>query len=112
MILPLNLFNDIINFVSHESVIGIPTIVFMAIPFIVGIVMGFLVKKFVKWAIIGTVIVFILAYFGVWGLTFSKLESWGTTYGGLAVHEAILFIGILPLGLGFFIGLIIGFVFG
>jgi uncharacterized membrane protein (Fun14 family) len=112
MILSLNLFNDIVNFITHGTVIGLPTIVFMAIPFIVGLIVGFLVKKFVKWAIIGAVIVFILAYLGVWGLTFSKLQGWGTTYGGLAVHEAILLIGILPLGLGFIIGLVIGFIFG
>ena len=62
--------------------------------------------------IIGSVIVFILAYFGVWGLTFGKLQSWATTYGGIAVHETILLIAILPLGIGFVIGLIIGFIFG
>jgi len=112
MILSLNLLNDIFNFITHGTIIGIPTIVFMIIPFIIGLVLGFLVKKFLKWAIIGAVIVFVLAYFGIWGLSFSKLQSWGTTYGGLAIHEAIFIIGILPLGLGFIIGLIIGFIFG
>jgi len=32
------------------------------------------------------------------------------TYGPVAVHYGTLLIGILPLGLGFFIGAIIGFV--
>jgi uncharacterized membrane protein (Fun14 family) len=112
MILSLNLLTDIFNFITHGTVIGLPTILFMIIPFIVGLVLGFLVKKFLKWAIIGAVIVFILAYFGVWGLTLSKLQGWATTYGGLAIHEAIFLIGILPLGIGFIIGLIVGFIFG
>lgn len=112
MILSLNLFNDITNFITHGTIIGLPTIVFMIIPFIIGLILGFLVKKFLKWAIIGAVIVIILTYFGVWGLTFDKLQGWATTYGGLAVHEALFVIGILPLGIGFIVGLIIGFIFG
>jgi len=112
MILSLNLLNDINNFITHGTIIGLPTIVFMVIPFIVGLFLGYLAKKFLKWAIIGAAIVTILAYFGVWGLTFSKLQGWGTTYGGLAVHEAILVIGILPLGIGFILGIIVGFILG
>jgi uncharacterized membrane protein (Fun14 family) len=54
----------------------------------------------------------VLAYFGVWGLTFDKLQEWTITYGGLAVQEAIVIIGILPLGIGFVIGVILGFIFG
>jgi uncharacterized membrane protein (Fun14 family) len=112
MVLPLNLFYDIINFITHGTIIGLPTIVFMAIPFIVGLILGFLVKKFLKWAIIAAIVVVIIAYFGVWGLNFSKLQGWATTYGGLAIQEAIILIGLLPLGLGFIVGLIIGFIFG
>jgi uncharacterized membrane protein (Fun14 family) len=54
----------------------------------------------------------VLAYSGVWGLTFDKLQEWTITYGGLAVQEAIVIIGILPLGIGFVIGVILGFIFG
>lgn len=112
MILALSLVYDLWNFITKGTIIGLPTIVFMAIPFIVGLIVGFLVKKFLKWAIIAAVIIVILAYFGVWGLTFGKLQDWAVTYGGLALHEAILVIGILPLGIGFVIGLILGFIFG
>jgi len=112
MIFSLNLLNDILNFITHGTIIGLPTIAIMIIPFIVGLILGFLVKKLLKWAIIGAVIVFILAYFGFWGITFSKLQGWATTYGALALHEALLVIAILPLGIGFIIGLIVGFIFG
>jgi uncharacterized membrane protein (Fun14 family) len=112
MIIALNLLSDLWGFISKGTVVGLPTLVIMAIPFIVGIIVGFLVKKFLKWAIIAIVIVLVLAYFGVWGLSFSKLQEWATTYGPLAAQEAILVIGILPLGVGFVIGLIFGFIFG
>ena len=112
MIIALDILNDIINFISQGTVIGLPTIVFMAIPLIVGLIVGFLVKKFLKWAIIAAVIVLVLAYFGVWGLTFDKLQEWTITYGALAVQQAIVLIGILPLGIGFVIGVILGFIFG
>ncbi len=112
MVFPLNLLGDILNFITKGTVIGLPTIVFMAIPFIVGLIVGFLVKKFLKWAIIAAVIVFVLAYFGVWGLSFGKLADWAKTYGPLAAQGALLIIGILPLGIGFIIGLILGFIFG
>jgi uncharacterized membrane protein (Fun14 family) len=84
----------------------------MAIPFIVGLIVGFLAKKFLKWAIIGAVILVVLAYFGIWGLSFDKLHQWAITYGPLALHEAIAVIGLLPLGIGFIVGAILGFIFG
>ena len=49
MILSLNLLKDIINFISHGTVIGLHAIVFMVIPFSIGLVLGFLVKNFLKW---------------------------------------------------------------
>ncbi len=112
MVVALDLLSDILKFITGGSIIGLPTIVVMAIPFIVGLIVGFLVKKFLKWAIIGIVIVLVLAYFGVWGLSFTTLENWARTYGPLAMQEAILILGILPLGIGFIIGLILGFIFG
>ncbi len=112
MIVPLDLLSDILKFITGGTIIGLPTIVVMAIPFVIGLIVGFLVKKFLKWAIIGIVILLVLAYFGVLGLSFSTLEGWARTYGPLAVQEAILIIGILPLGIGFIIGLILGFIFG
>jgi uncharacterized membrane protein (Fun14 family) len=112
MIIALNLLSDLGSFITNGTIVGLPTLVVMAIPFVVGLIVGFLLKKFLKWAIIAIAIVLVLAYLGVWGLSFSKLQEWATTYGPLAMHGAILIIGILPLGLGFVIGLILGFIFG
>jgi uncharacterized membrane protein (Fun14 family) len=107
LILPLDLLGDLFNLIGG-SLGGLPTIVIMAIPFIIGIVVGFLAKKFLKWAIIGFIILVVLAYFGVWGLSFGTLATWGT----VAFQLAIVVVGLLPLTIGFVIGLILGFVFG
>ena len=112
MIIALDLLGDLWGFIGKGTVVGLPTLVVMAIPFIAGLIVGFLVKKFLKWAIIAIIIVLVLSYFGVWGLSFGKLQEWATTYGPLAAQEAILVIGILPLGVGFVVGLILGFLFG
>jgi uncharacterized membrane protein (Fun14 family) len=84
----------------------------MAIPFIVGLIVGFLVKKVLKWAIIAGVIVLVVAYFGFFGLSLSALGDLATKYGPMAAQGAILFFGLLPLGIGFRLGLILGFIFG
>jgi len=34
-----------------------------------------------------------------------------TQYGPIAAQEAILLFGLLPLGIGFVIGLVLGFIF-
>ena len=112
MIFTLSLLSDLGSYITKGSIAGLPTLVVMAIPFIIGLVVGFLLKKFLKLAIIAIVIVLVVAYFGIWGLSFSKLQEWATAYGPAAVQEAILIIGILPLGIGFIIGLILGFIFG
>jgi uncharacterized membrane protein SpoIIM required for sporulation len=45
MFIAFDILSDIINFISQGTVIGLPTIVFMAIPLIVGLIVGFLVKN-------------------------------------------------------------------
>jgi uncharacterized membrane protein (Fun14 family) len=112
MVMPLDFVSDLINFIVNGTIVGLPTIAVMAIPFIVGLIAGYLVKKLLKIAIILGVLVFILSYFGIWGLSIDRLTDWATTYGALAVQGAILMIGILPLGIGFIVGLILGFIFG
>ena len=112
MIVALNFMTDLWNFILKGTIVGLPTIAFIVVTFIVGVIVGFLVKTFLKIAIVAIVILLILAYFGVWGLSFGKLQQWATQYGGLAIQEALVVIGILPLGIGFIIGLILGFVFG
>jgi hypothetical protein len=111
VILPLDLLGELLAKISG-TIGGLPTIAIMAIPFIVGLIVGFLIKKVLKWAIIAGIIVVVIAYFGFFGLSLSTLGDLATKYGPLAVQEAILLFGLLPLGIGFIIGLILGFIFG
>ena len=103
--------DDIFGFITSGSVSGLPTIVVMILPFIVGLILGYLVHKFLKIAIIATVILVVIAYLGFFGLSLGTLKDLATKYGPMAYQYGVLLIGILPLGLGFFVGLIIGFVF-
>jgi uncharacterized membrane protein (Fun14 family) len=112
VILKLSLLNDLFNFITSGSFGGLPTIVVMIIPFIVGLVIGFFVKKFLKIAIIIAVIAVIVSYLGLFGLSLGALKDLATEYGPATIHLAVLLIGMLPLGLGFIVGLILGFIFG
>jgi len=104
--------DELIRFITSGSIAGLPSIVVMIIPFITGLIVGFLVKKFLKIAIIVGILVIIVAYFGFFNLSLSSLGNLATQYGPTAIHYATLLIGILPLSIGFIVGLIIGFIFG
>jgi uncharacterized membrane protein (Fun14 family) len=108
----LGLIDELLGFIGSGSIAGIPTIVVMAIPFIAGLIIGFFVKKMLKIAIVAGIIVVIVSYLGLFGLSLSALKDIADKYGPVAVHYGVLLMGILPLGLGFLVGLIIGFVFG
>jgi hypothetical protein len=75
------------------------------------LIIGFFVKKVFKTAIIAGIIAVIVSYLGLFGLSLGVLKDIADRYGPVAVHYGFL-TGMLPLGLGFIIGLIIGFVFG
>lgn len=108
----MDLIGDLLGFITGGTIAGLPTIVIMALPFIVGLVLGFLVKKFLKWAIIAAVILVVVAYFGFFGLSLGALQDLAVTYTPVVYQYGILLFGILPLGLGFIVGLILGFIFG
>lgn len=107
----LGAIDEIFRFITSGSVSGIPTIVIMILPFIIGLVVGYLVHKMLKIAIIAGIILVVVAYLGFFGLSLSALKNLSDIYGPIAVQYGTLLIGILPLGLGFFVGLIIGFIF-
>ena len=111
MIVALDLLSDLLGKIAG-SIGGLPTIAIMAVPFVVGLIVGFLVKKVLKWAIILGVIVVVIAYFGFFGLSLSSLGDLATKYGPIAAQGAIMLFGLLPLGIGFIIGLVLGFIFG
>jgi uncharacterized membrane protein (Fun14 family) len=108
----LGVFDDLIHFITSGSIAGLPPIVVMIIPFILGLIVGFLVKKFLKIAIIAAVILVVVSYLGFFGLSLAALKDLTTKYGPIAYQYGVLLIGMLPLSLGLIIGLIIGFLFG
>jgi len=106
----LALIDDIIALISG-SIYGVPTIVIMIIPFIVGLIIGFFIKKILKIMIIVAIIALIASFLGLVSLTSiaTELGHLASTYGPQVYYYISLVIGVLPLGLGFLIGLIIGF---
>jgi uncharacterized membrane protein (Fun14 family) len=107
----LGAIDDVIQFITSGSIGGLPPIVVMIIPFILGLVVGFFVKKFLKIAIIAAIILVVVSYFGFFGLSLGALKDLSDKYGPVAVQYGVLLMGMLPLGLGLIVGLIIGFIF-
>ena len=108
----MGLLEDLLGFIGSGSISGIPTLVIMAIPFILGLILGFFAKKLLKIAIIGIIVVVIASYLGFFSLSLDALKNITVQYGPMAIHYGVLLMGILPLGLGFVVGLVIGFIFG
>ena len=102
---------DIFGFITSGSIGGFPPIVVMIIPFVIGLVVGYLVHKMLKIAIIAVIILVVVSYFGFFGLSLGALKDLSDIYGPIAVQYGILFMGMLPLGIGLIVGLIIGFIF-
>jgi uncharacterized membrane protein (Fun14 family) len=106
----LGAIDDVIQFITSGSIGGLPPIVVMIIPFIIGLVVGYLVKKMLKIAIIAGIILVVVSYFGFFGLSLGALKDLSDKYGPVVVQYGILFMGMLPLGIGLIMGLIIGFI--
>jgi len=89
---------------------GWPTLVVAALPFIVGLVLGFVVKKALKVAIVLIVLALLASYFGFINLGWLAAEL--RQYAPAALSYLSILVTVLPLGIGFVIGLILGFIFG
>lgn len=107
----MSAIDDVIRFITSGSIGGLPPIVVMIIPFILGLVVGYLVHKMLKIAIIAGIILVVVSYFGFFGLSLGALKDLSDKYGPIAVQYGTLLIGMLPLGIGLIVGLIIGFIF-
>ena len=107
----MGVLEDIFGFITSGSIFGLPPIVVMIIPFVIGLIVGYLVHKMLKVAIIAGIILVVVAYFGFFGLSLGALKDLADKYGPIAIQYGTLLIGILPLGIGFIVGLIIGFIF-
>lgn len=107
----MSVFDDIFNFITSGSIGGLPTIIVMILPFVIGLIVGYFVHKFLKIAIIAAIILVVASYLGFYGLSLGALKDVADKYGPVALHYGVLLIGMLPLGLGFIVGLIVGFIF-
>jgi uncharacterized membrane protein (Fun14 family) len=106
----LGVLEDVFGFITSGSIGGIPPIVIMIIPFVIGLIVGYLVHKMLKIAIIAAIILVVVAYFGFFGLSLGALKNLSDTYGPIAVQYGVLLMGMLPLGLGLVVGFVIGFI--
>ena len=104
--------DEVIRFITSGTIAGLPTLVVMILPFVVGLIVGYFIHKFLKIAIIAAIILVIVSYFGFFGLSLGTLKKVAEKYGPVVYQYGILLIGILPLSIGFVIGVIIGFVLG
>lgn len=107
----MDALGQIFNFITSGNIGGLPPIVVVIIMFVIGLIVGYLIHLFLKIAIIAAIILFVVAYFGFWGLSLNVLKNYVAQYGSIVYQYGALIIGILPLSIGFVIGVIIGFVF-
>ena len=102
--------DQVLHFITSGKIGGLSPIILMVIIFVVGLVVGYLIHLFLKIAIVTAIILFVVAYFGFFGLSLGALKNYATQYGSIVYQYGALIIGILPLSIGFVIGIIIGFV--
>ncbi len=107
----MDALGQVFNFITSGNIGGLPPIVVIIIMFVIGLIVGYLIHLFLKIAIIAAIILFVVAYFGFWGLSLNVLKTYVAQYGSIVYQYGALIIGILPLSIGFIIGVIIGFVF-
>lgn len=81
----------------------------MIIPLVIGLIVGYLIHKFLKIAIVAAIVVAIAAYIGFFSLNIGAMKDLSDKYGPMAVQYGTLLIGTLPLGIGFIVGIVIGF---
>ncbi|HEY3420647.1 MAG TPA: hypothetical protein VGK23_08860 [Methanomassiliicoccales archaeon] len=108
----MGLIDEVLNFILHGNIGGIPTLAVMSMPLVIGLIVGFLAAKFLKLAIIIVVIIAVAVYLGFYSLDISTLQHLAQQYGPSALHLGAFLIGLLPLTIGFAIGAIIGFILG
>jgi len=108
----LGFLDEFLRFIGEGSIAGLPPLVVMAIPFILGLIVGFFIKKSLKRALIAGLIIAVVTYFGLFSLSLGGLKDIIALYGPMSVHYVVLLLGILPLSVGLIIGLAIGFLFG
>jgi uncharacterized membrane protein (Fun14 family) len=108
----MGLIDEVVNFVINGNIGGLPPLAVMILPFVVGLIVGFLVNKVLKIAVIVIIVLAVAIYFGLYSLDVPTLQQLAQQYGPAAVQLGVLIVGVLPLGIGFIVGAIIGFILG
>jgi len=98
------------NFIINGSISGIPVTGFTLFSFMLGLIIGYLLRKLVKLALLVGFIIILASYLGF--INASEVKNIATQYGPEIISYIAFFVGILPLSIGLIIGLIIGFLFG
>ena len=106
------MIEEIFGFITSGNISGIPTLMIMALPLIAGVLVGFFAKKILKLALVAAILAVIASYLGLFTLSLGSLGSIAEKYGPAVFHYGALLIGIVPLSIGFVIGLLLGFLFG
>jgi uncharacterized membrane protein (Fun14 family) len=107
------LWDYILDIIAGETVFGLPTSISMIGIFIIGLILGILLWKMLKMAIVLTLLIGVGMYFGVVGSGFIEdVKTLLLNYGPQALQLAALVIGILPFGLGIAAGFVIGLLKG
>lgn|SRR5487761_314292 len=90
---------------------GVPAPVVIAIPFIIGLIIGYLIKKALIVGIILLIAAIVASYLGfiALGSVVPGVKDLVAKYGPIASTYVAIFFGIIPLTIGLVIGLIIGF---
>jgi uncharacterized membrane protein (Fun14 family) len=108
----MGLIDEVINFIINGSIGGLPPLAVMIVPFVIGLIVGFLVNKVLKIAVIVIIILAVAIFFGLYSIDIPTLQHLAQQYGPAALQLGALIIGVLPLSIGFIIGAIIGFILG
>jgi uncharacterized membrane protein (Fun14 family) len=92
---------------------SLPSLLVIAIPLIVGLVLGYIIKRVLKIGLILAAVALIAVYFGFisWSSLTGEVQTLVTKYGPVAQSYASLFFGVVPLSIGLVIGFLLGFIF-
>jgi len=107
----MGILEEATGFITSGSIAGISPLIVIVITFIIGVIIGYIARKFLKIAIIAAIILIIISYLGFFGLSLGTLKTAAETYGPMVIQLCALLAGILPIGLGFIVGFIVGLIF-
>ncbi len=106
------MLNELFGFISSGKYEGIIHNYCMIIPFILGLIVGFFIKKFFKIILFVGITAIVASYLGFFTINLSTLKDIADNYGAKVIHYGTMLMSILPIGVGFIVGLVLGFLFG